>query len=206
MPNPYLVDLINVTVPLKRRGRRYIGLCPFHSEKTPSFHVYDNKRKWVYHCFGCGAHGDAIEWLMRQENLTFLEAKKRVGLPATSYAERSAAAKALRLRLRGEIALGKYRDTHPDCGLPDDAIDMNYIVVSAREIDWAVAAYRKRLSADDPEWTDEQLLNLATIAWREQAIAIRANHPQRSRFADWMAPYDCPFYGWASGAFVKAKP
>lgn len=65
-----LPALIGRHVRLTKRGRDYLGLCPFHNEKTPSFHVYDDH----YHCFGCGAHGDAIEFLKAKSGLSFPEA------------------------------------------------------------------------------------------------------------------------------------
>jgi DNA primase len=67
-----IVDLINSRVPLKKAGRDYQACCPFHDEKTPSFTV--SREKQFYHCFGCGAHGSAINFLMEYENLGFVEA------------------------------------------------------------------------------------------------------------------------------------
>ena len=67
-----LKDLIGKNVKLTKRGQEFIGLCPFHNEKTPSFHVVE--RKNFYHCFGCGQHGRAIEWVMEQQNYSFKEA------------------------------------------------------------------------------------------------------------------------------------
>ncbi len=67
-----LVALLEPTVRLKKNGTNYTGLCPFHQEKTPSFSVNPNKQ--YFHCFGCGAHGDAIDFVARQQNLGFLEA------------------------------------------------------------------------------------------------------------------------------------
>ena len=55
-------ELIATKVKLVRRGREATGLCPFHNEKTPSFTV--NDEKGFYHCFGCGAHGDIISFIM----------------------------------------------------------------------------------------------------------------------------------------------
>jgi DNA primase len=66
-----LVPLIAPRVNLKKAGRDWKGCCPFHAEKTPSFHVSSDGH---YHCFGCRAHGDAIEWLVRGEGLTFNDA------------------------------------------------------------------------------------------------------------------------------------
>lgn len=69
-----LVSLIGRRVKLTRAGREWKGCCPFHNEKSPSFFV--NEDKGFYHCFGCGAHGDAIRFLMEQDGLAFLEAVK----------------------------------------------------------------------------------------------------------------------------------
>lgn len=71
-----LAELVGRRVKLTRAGREYKGLCPFHTEKTPSFHVVEDKN--FYHCFGCGAHGDAIGWLMDGEGLSFPEAVEQL--------------------------------------------------------------------------------------------------------------------------------
>lgn len=67
-----IVDLIDARVPLKKAGVNYVARCPFHSEKSPSFNVHRDKQ--FYHCFGCGAHGNAIGFLMEYERLSFVEA------------------------------------------------------------------------------------------------------------------------------------
>ena len=67
-----IVDIIGRRVPLKKAGREFQACCPFHSEKTPSFTVSPTKQ--FYHCFGCGAHGSAIGFLMEYERLSFPEA------------------------------------------------------------------------------------------------------------------------------------
>src|ERR1041384_4895032 len=69
------IDLIEVLSPhmkLQRAGASYKGLCPFHDEKTPSFMI--QKGDSHYHCFGCGAHGDAIQFLMTHLKITFIDA------------------------------------------------------------------------------------------------------------------------------------
>src|SRR6186713_194285 len=71
-----VVELIGETVRLQRRGRSFTGLCPFHKEKTPSFHV--NAERGFYHCFGCQASGDAIKFLQETEGLDFIEAVRRL--------------------------------------------------------------------------------------------------------------------------------
>lgn len=67
-----IVDIISEYVQLKKQGRNYSGLCPFHGENTPSFSVSSDKQ--VYHCFGCGAGGDVFSFLMEIEGLSFQEA------------------------------------------------------------------------------------------------------------------------------------
>jgi len=71
-----IVDVIGRYVTLKKRGRNYLGLCPFHTEKTPSFNV--NPEKQIFHCFGCGTGGNVFTFLMRYENLSFVDAVKRL--------------------------------------------------------------------------------------------------------------------------------
>ena len=67
-----IVDVIDSYVPLKKAGKDYKACCPFHEEKTPSFTVSADKQ--FYHCFGCGAHGSAIGFLMDYEHMSFVEA------------------------------------------------------------------------------------------------------------------------------------
>src|SRR6266513_3520468 len=71
-----LSGLIGRRVKLARRGHEYAGLCPFHHEKTPSFYVVEEKS--FFHCFGCGAHGNAIGFAMRADNLDFIEAIEKL--------------------------------------------------------------------------------------------------------------------------------
>lgn len=77
-----LVEIIGARVPLKRQGREYSARCPFHDERSPSFTVSPTKQ--FYHCFGCGAHGTAISFLMNYDRLEFIDAveelAKRVGV------------------------------------------------------------------------------------------------------------------------------
>ncbi|SHO55388.1 DNA primase [Vibrio quintilis] len=67
-----IVDVIDARVKLKKKGKNYTACCPFHNEKTPSFSV--SQEKQFYHCFGCGAHGNAIDFMMEYERLEFVEA------------------------------------------------------------------------------------------------------------------------------------
>jgi DNA primase len=71
-----LAEVVGRRTRLVKKGREHSGLCPFHNEKTPSFTV--NEDKGFFHCFGCGAHGDVIGFVMRTENLSFPEAVERL--------------------------------------------------------------------------------------------------------------------------------
>ena len=71
-----IVDVIGHSVQLKKHGTGYKGLCPFHAENTPSFNVSGTKQ--FYHCFGCGASGDAIKFLREHDGLTFMEAIEKL--------------------------------------------------------------------------------------------------------------------------------
>ena len=92
-----IVDVVGQVVRLKRKGASYFGLCPFHNEKTPSFSVSPGKQ--IFYCFGCGAGGDVVSFVMNYENMTFPEAVKsladRVGyhLPEVSLSEEGRARK-----------------------------------------------------------------------------------------------------------------
>ena len=67
-----IIDVVSKRVNLKKNGSSLSGLCPFHNEKTPSFHVNSNKQ--FYHCFGCGEHGSAIDFVMKIDSLSFVDA------------------------------------------------------------------------------------------------------------------------------------
>lgn len=67
-----IVNIISDYIELKPSGQNYIGLCPFHNEKTPSFTV--SRSKGIFHCFGCGVGGDAITFIMKKENMNYVEA------------------------------------------------------------------------------------------------------------------------------------
>lgn len=93
-----IVDLVGSYVQLKRKGRLYSGLCPFHSEKTPSFYVYPDTQS--FYCFGCGAGGSAVSFMQKMDNISYTEAVKllgeRAGMPAPTEGDKTG-------RLRGRI-------------------------------------------------------------------------------------------------------
>src|SRR5882672_5216199 len=109
-----LADLVGKRVRLTRKGREHGGLCPFHNEKTPSFYVVEDKG--FFHCFGCGAHGDAIGFVMRADNLDFIEAVERLAgeaglvVPQSTPQERERAQRQKTLFEALEAAAAFYED------------------------------------------------------------------------------------------------
>jgi DNA primase len=108
-----IVDVVGRAVALKKAGQNYLGLCPFHGEKTPSFTVSPSKQ--FFHCFGCGAHGSAIGFLIDHRGLGYVEAVQElaqlVGMQVPRDAPRDGAAAGQRRSLleANEIACGFYR-------------------------------------------------------------------------------------------------
>ena len=118
-----IVELISERTALKRRGRNHVGLCPFHAENTPSFTV--NEERHFFHCFGCGASGDAFAWVMRLENVSFPEAAEllagRAGmtLPTTRRAggDRGAEARLFEINEEAATYFRRVLWEHPGAGV-----------------------------------------------------------------------------------------
>ena len=108
-----ILDVISPYVSLKRKGSSYFGLCPFHNEKSGSFSVSPSKQ--MYYCFGCGAGGNVISFVMQYENLSFPEAvrflAKRCGmsLPEQEYSDADRKTHQLREQL---LEMHKLAATH----------------------------------------------------------------------------------------------
>jgi len=108
-----IVEIASQYTTLKRRGRKWVGLCPFHSEKTPSFTVDEDKQ--LYHCFGCGVGGDVFSLVMEKESLTFPEALKnlaeryKVPLPAQQRVRPEVLKLEEKLFKANELALAYFR-------------------------------------------------------------------------------------------------
>lgn len=102
-----ILDVVSKYVHLKKRGRYYFGLCPFHSEKTPSFSVDGEKQ--IFHCFGCGVGGDVFSFLMAIENVTFGEAVReladRAGIVLSDAHDTGASTEAVKRKNRMYEAL-----------------------------------------------------------------------------------------------------
>ncbi|HEY9900247.1 MAG TPA: DNA primase [Pantanalinema sp.] len=116
-----ILEIIGESVVLKRSGRNYTGLCPFHGEKTPSFNVNPEKR--IFRCFGCGEGGDVFAFVMKQQNLGFRDALKvlaeRYGI-AVAESDPMADERKL-LRHANELAAAFYRRTLAEDPAGEDA-------------------------------------------------------------------------------------
>ncbi|MEW5923144.1 MAG: DNA primase [Candidatus Zixiibacteriota bacterium] len=107
-----IVDILGQYVRLKKRGRNFLALCPFHTEKTPSFSVSADKQ--IYHCFGCGKGGNVFTFLMEHENMSFVEAVKllaqKAGITIPERKIDSGAKEELdRLHYAHQVALNYFR-------------------------------------------------------------------------------------------------
>jgi DNA primase len=100
-----LLALVGQAVKLRKQGSAFVGLCPFHAERSPSFQVVPGRG--FYHCFGCGKHGDAFAWLMEREGLSFPEALEQLaraaGIDLPQRRERPAAEVDMEDRLRSAL-------------------------------------------------------------------------------------------------------
>ena len=123
-----LVDLVSESVHLTKKGSSYWGCCPFHSEKTPSFHVVPDRQ--IYKCFGCGKGGGAINFVMELENLSFREAvevlAKRVGMEVPDAGGPSAGMRERREKLL-EINRQAARAFHRWLCQPEGAEGLRYL-------------------------------------------------------------------------------
>lgn len=124
-----IVDVVSDYVTLRRSGRNYLGLCPFHDEKTASFSV--NPERQIFHCFGCGKGGNVFTFLMEHENVSFVEAVRHIAgrlnitIPDT-YREREASSEAESLARVTRFAARFFHERLMDSG--QDSIVRRYIV------------------------------------------------------------------------------
>lgn len=123
--NVDLPTMIGQLVQLQRLGKVYKGCCPFHQEKTASFSVRWAKDRWRFHCFGCGAGGDAVDWLCLTRNIDFKEAIRLLEIGDAKPTKQQLQEKQLRERLEVERARRQriFFDRNPECPIPEWAID-----------------------------------------------------------------------------------
>ena len=160
-----IVELIEARVPLKRTGREYQARCPFHDERSPSFTV--SPQKQFYHCFGCGAHGTAIKFLMEYDRMEFLDAVEELAQRVGMQVPRDARA----------VAVGEYTDLYEVLDAAAryyqrqlDASDTAKAYLAARGVD---DANRKRFAIGyAPDSWDGVKSALGTHAARVKALEV----------------------------------
>src|ERR1700760_1968558 len=122
-----MAGLIGRRVRLARSGKQWKGCCPFHGEKSPSFYVYDDG----YHCFGCGAHGDALTFVMQSQGLAFMEAVGQLaaeaGLEVPKPTPEAAAAENRRLDTIGVLEAAQ-RHYQRRLSMPDGRAARDYLL------------------------------------------------------------------------------
>ena len=126
-----ILEVVSDYVQLRRSGANYLGLCPFHAEKTPSFNV--NPAREIFHCFGCGAGGNAFSFIMRMEGLSFPEAVKHLARKAgveiedrqLTPSERQAQSERQTFQRINDLTAGFYRDML--CAKPEGAQARKYL-------------------------------------------------------------------------------
>lgn len=181
-----LVALAGERMALKRVGRRYVGLCPFHDEKTPSFSI--NPDSALYYCFGCGESGNAFQFLMRLDGLSFVEAvewlARRAGIAITfrdeSGEDRRKREARPRLQRLLEVAARFYASALTE--RPDAKLARQHL--SARGLDKTAAA-RFGLGYAPDEWdATVKALKAAGFLSQEMVDAGVASHSSRGGVVD----------------------
>lgn len=183
-----VVELISSYLQLKKAGRTYKALCPFHSEKTPSFVVFPDTGRW--HCFGCGEGGDVFSFVMKIENFTFAEALRRladrIGVVITRSRESEEKREAnQRLYAANEAAAVYYhgllmnaasvREYVAGRGISDDTVRAFLLGLAPDRSD----ALKRHLAAQD--FTDEEML-VAGLLYQPEDAPIRDRYHGRLMF------------------------
>jgi len=188
-----LSDVVGKKVKLTRAGREFKACCPFHNEKSPSFYVNDDKQ--FYHCFGCGAHGSAIDFVMQTENYSFIEAVQALALKAgmevpqntpqdiekskkekSLYTLMEEAAKYMERSLRDPANKVAYDYVRKERGIPEE-------IVNSFRMGYAPAdmqAMRKHLK--ELGYTDEQMIEVALLKTSDKAKEPYAFFRERVMF------------------------
>lgn len=176
-----LSEIISRRVKIVRAGREFKGCCPFHREKSPSFYVNDDKQ--FFHCFGCGAHGDAVGFVMRHDNLSFpeaiesLAAQAGMDVPKQSFEDKQQSAKEKSLYTLCEDAAkwfetqlhdGKNREVLSYVtgrGLSDETINA-FRLGFAPSDDQALRTHLNKLGYNDAQMIEAGVLKSSNTAGR----------------------------------------
>lgn len=156
-----IVDLISDYVELKKAGQNYKGLCPFHSEKTPSFVVSPEKQ--MYHCFGCGEGGNIFSFMIRHDNLTFPEAVKV-------------------LARRAGINLREKREVAPGGGIRYKLIELNKEALKIFQEN--LKRSKDALSYLEKRGVDGDAINLFSIGYSAKSWSYLYNQLKERGFTD----------------------
>lgn len=160
-----LVEVVSRHVQLQRRGNSWVGLCPFHQEKSPSFHVVPHKA--MYHCFGCQSSGDVFRFLMEIEGLSFVEAVRELGAATGVEIEERQLTAAERATLRQKATLYDV--------LEEAARFFEAQLWTGAEGEGARAYLQRR-------GIDVELARGARIGWAPDAWTALTDHLQRKGF------------------------
>ena len=180
-----IVEVVGSYVSLKKRGQNYMGLCPFHQEKTPSFNV--SPAKQIFHCFGCGKGGDVYTFLMEHDGLSFQEAAEKLAarygfaLPEeeSSPEQKRQEARARRLRQINRWAMEIYQEALAS-GVGSPGRDY----LAQRGIsEETIAGFHLGFAPDQWDYLTERLLGKGTEA-RELVLLGLASGTERGRLTD----------------------
>jgi DNA primase len=184
-----IVDVIGASFQLKRAGSAYKALCPFHKEKTPSFHV--NQQRQIYHCFGCGAGGDVFRFLMQYEGVDFMTAVKMLAQRAGIAIEldeggSDSGDKVALFKLHTDLATFYHRIllTHSSAERARAYLaerDLNADTVKAFEIGYAPDRWDTTLQWAEKNKVDRTLLETAGIIVKSTNPGSRSEYYDRFR-------------------------
>lgn len=168
-----IVDVLRADLDLKKMGSNYVSCCPFHSEKTPSFTV--SPAKQFYHCFGCGAHGTAIGFLMRYHGLSFRDAVSRLSssvglhLSSDSSSEQGGEQAALVSLLQRAVSFyGNQLKTTTDVLAYLTQRGLSAEIIQMFSLGWAPDSYQALRAVFREQYTDPSL----------QAVGLVMKHPK----------------------------
>lgn len=195
-----LADLVGKRVRLTHKGNEHQGLCPFHKEKTPSFTL--NEEKGFYHCFGCGAHGSAIDFVMNMDGLSFPEAVERLAadagmdIPIDSPQERENAKKRQTLYDVVETATAYFEQK---LRMPEGRAALDYLISRGLE-DATIAKFRLGFAPDGrgalkaalrrQNITDEQMIAAGLLIQSQAPVDPEGHQRARPQQDQAREPYD----------------
>jgi DNA primase len=183
-----IVSIVSQYVHLRRTGREYKGLCPFHKEKTASFAV--NEDKGVFYCFGCGESGDAITFVRKVEGLSFKEALSRLGIasdniprPPKDTAKRRTAEKLANWMNEQHLKIGALlRELSQEIGIAQQIRDVE--LVESLTCEWEILSDLHE-DLQRPKCAEELLESKDTI----EAITALAPVEPLPQFPEWTPKY-----------------